>query len=139
MPKVTCKPGSCDDLLVFSLRGRVTLRDVVEALEQSLEFGPPDHVLWSAVDGDLSGLSLSELGTLVACVLGGDWAPRRWAILADRGPTLAAAALIEAFAGEQGAEGRVMAFRDREAALEWLGIRERPTTPTPFYWSPASH
>jgi len=139
MATVTFKPGSSDDLLVFSLRGRVTLESLVAALERSLECGPVDLVLWNAVDGDLSGFSLADLGTLVSGVLTGAWAPRRWAILADRGPTLAAAALIEAFAEERGAGGRVMAFRDREAALEWLGIQERPTTPSPRCYNLLSH
>ncbi len=138
MPKVTCRLGSSDALLVFSVRGRVTLRHLIEGMERSLEYGPAELALWNAEDADLSDLSLSDLGTLVTSVLTGPWAPRRWAILADRGPTLAAAALIESFAGERGAEGRVMAFRDRESALEWLGIQERPTTPSPPCWNLAS-
>ncbi len=139
MPKVTCRLGSSDDLLVISVRGRVTLRHLIEGLEQSLEYGPVALALWNVEDADLSGLSLADLGTLVTCVLTGPWAPRRWAILADRGPTLAAAALLESFAGDRGAEGRVMVFRKREAALEWLGIQERPTTPAPPCWDLASH
>ena len=65
MPKVTCRLGSSDALRVFSVRGRVTLRHLIEGMERSLEYGPAELALWNAEDADLSDLSLSDLGTLV--------------------------------------------------------------------------
>ena len=131
MSKVTCQRGNHPELAVCLLHGRATLRDLTHAVERSLHLCPGGLLLWSAVDGDLTRLSLDHLGALVERALLGPRSPRRWAILARPGPTLAAASLLERLAEERGARGCLRACASRDAALEWLGIREHPTTPSP--------
>jgi len=128
-PHVICKRGTQADLLICILRGKVTLEIVVEALEEALDLGLSELAFWNAMDGDLSGLSPSNLRDLAAHVFAGPWAPRRLAILAASIPSLAAAGAFEMFAAEHGAQDRVMVFDDRESALDWLGITEPHTSP----------
>lgn len=82
------------------LRVKVTLLDLTGALERALELAFAQHVVCITVDADLNGLSLHELESVVTRVLAGPWAPRKWAILATPGPSLAAAAMIVAAAEE---------------------------------------
>jgi len=131
MSKVTCHRGNHPGLAVCVVHGQATLHHLTHAVERSLQLCPGGLLLWSAVDGDLTRLSLDQLGALVERALLGPRSPRRWAILAEPGSTVAAASLLERLAEERGARGCLRAFTDRDAALEWLGIRERPTTPSP--------
>lgn len=131
MSKVTCQRGNHPGLAVCLVHGQATLRHLTQAVERSLQLCPGGLLLWSVVDGDLTRLSLDHLGEVVERALLGPRSPRRWAILAEPGPTLAAARLLERLAEERGARGCLRAFTSRGAALEWLGIRELPTTPSP--------
>lgn len=126
---VSCRRDAHHDVIVFVLRGRVTFRALLDALDRSLDLGFARGVVWNIADGDLSGLSLSQLESVIARVFGGPWVPQRWAIVGAPGASLAAAAVLEATAEDGGYGDSVEAFVDRGAAFEWLGSPERPTTP----------
>ncbi len=128
-PHVICKRGSQSDLLICVVRGKVSFDAFVEALEEALDLGLSELAFWNVMDGDLTGLSPSNLRDLAAHVFAGPWAPSRLAILAKSIPSLAAAGALEMFAGEHGAQDRVMVFDDRDSALDWLGINEPRTSP----------
>jgi len=127
--RVTCKRDPHHDALLWALEGKLVYRHLSSAIDRAASLGLAELVVWNVVDGDLSALSLRELEALVARVLGAPGAPRKWAILGAPGASLAAAAVLVAAAEERGFGDRVEAFVDREAAFEWIGFRELPTTP----------
>ena len=134
LPRPSAAEGTCrrephNDAVVWALQGKVTFSRLEAALERALDLGLAEFVIWNIVDGDLTELSLRELEALVTEVLNGPAAPRKWAILGAPGASLAAAAVLVAAAEDRGFGDRVEAFVDRDAAYEWLGFRELPTTP----------
>jgi len=127
--RVTCRRDPHHDALLWAFEGKVVYRHLSSAIDRANSLGFAKLIVWNVVDGDLSALSLRELEALVTRVLGAPGAPRKWAILGAPGASLAAAAVLVAAAEERGLGDRVEAFVDREAAFEWLGFRELPTTP----------
>ncbi len=127
--RVTCRRDPHNDAVVWALHGKVTSRDLKTALDRALDLGLAEFVIWDIVDGDLTELSLRELEAIAAEVVAGPAAPRKWAILGAPGASLAAATVLVAAAEDRGFGDRVEAFVDRDAAYEWLGFRELPTTP----------
>jgi len=128
---VQCRRDGPRDLLVFTVRGRVTSRDLNAALTRSLDFGLAEKVVWSLAEGDLAALSLAELEAFIDDAFSGPWAPRRCAIVSGTGPARAAAAVLCALCEARGFAARVEAFFDHGAALEWLGVPEDPSDPAP--------
>ncbi|MBN2196407.1 MAG: hypothetical protein JW751_26585 [Polyangiaceae bacterium] len=129
--EVSCARDPRQDLVVYQVRGKVTYRQLKEALERAIDLGIAERVLWNVVGGDLTGLLLGDIEELVTDVLIGPLAPRKWAILTGTGPSLAVAAVVADVAAEDGLEARAKAFVHHERALEWLGIQEHPTIPAP--------
>lgn len=126
---MTCGRDPHHDLVVYQVRGKVTYRQLRDALEQAIDLGLAELTLWNVESGDLTGLLLGDIEELLTDVLVGPWAPRKWAIFTGTGPSLAVAGVFADAAAEDGFEGRVKAFVHQAGALEWLGIREQPTIP----------
>lgn len=128
---VQCRHDASRNLVVFSVRGRSTLRDLTAAVTRSLDFGLTERVLWDLEAGELGALSLAELEAFVDEVFSGPWAPRHCAIVGGVGPALAAAAVLCALAESRGFPARVEAFVTRDDALAWLGLSEEPNDSPP--------
>ncbi|MBN2192721.1 MAG: hypothetical protein JW751_07870 [Polyangiaceae bacterium] len=130
MARVTCKRDAQHDLLVYVVQGKATLGDLTNALERASGLGSAQYALWNAIDGDLAELPSEQLEAFVPRIFAPS-GPRKCAILCDAGRSLAAATAIEAVAAEAGFCDRVRVFLDRDSSLDWLGVRERRTTPPP--------
>lgn len=118
-------------LVVHLVRGRITLGHLVTALEESLDLGLVEIVLFNMLEGDLTGLTLEELSAFAEHLVTAPGAPRRCAIVCRRGTSLGAASLAASLAADFGAACSVAAFETSDDALDWLGVSERPTTPAP--------
>jgi len=129
--RVICARDRRDDIIAYHVQGRVTLQNLMDAVESALDLGLAEHAVWNVVDGDLGDLSIGELGVAMSLMFSGPWAPRKCAVLMsfDSGSSLVGATRLATVADLQGFGHRVRTFADRAEALQWLGRRERSTLP----------
>ncbi len=116
------KPGEYPELSVFVVRGRITRRELEEAIVQSYRQSTPQG-LWDLRGASLERLTRADLRSLMALVAShaAGHPPTCSAVVADDDATFGLARMLESYV--QGLPLELRTFRRLEEARAWLAER----------------